>query len=78
MSTSSSYTADATFSSSYTPSDSSSSFIQIVGTTINISQQRTPSSSSDTGTSGEICYDASYIYVCTATNTWKRSVIATW
>ena len=22
---------------------------------------------------GQICWDANYIYVCTATNTWKRS-----
>ena len=28
--------------------------------------------STDTGTAGQICWDANYIYVCTATNTWKR------
>jgi hypothetical protein len=38
----------------------------------------TPSSSSDTGTAGEIRWDANFIYVCTATNTWKRSALATW
>ena len=27
----------------------------------------------DTGTTGQISYDANYIYICTATNTWKRS-----
>jgi hypothetical protein len=27
----------------------------------------------DTGTAGQISYDANYIYICTATNTWKRS-----
>jgi hypothetical protein len=37
-----------------------------------------PTSSSDTGTTGEIRWDANYMYVCTATNTWKRSAIATW
>ncbi len=37
-----------------------------------------PSSASDTGTQGEIRVDADYIYVCTATNTWKRVAIATW
>jgi len=26
-----------------------------------------------TGTAGQISWDANYIYVCTATNTWKRS-----
>jgi hypothetical protein len=29
--------------------------------------------SNATGTVGQICWDANYIYVCTATNTWKRS-----
>jgi len=37
-----------------------------------------PSSASDTGTLGEIRVDANYIYICTATNTWKRVAIATW
>ena len=38
----------------------------------------TPASASATGTAGTIKWDASYIYVCTATNTWKRVAIATW
>ena len=37
-----------------------------------------PSSAADTGSKGEIRVDASYIYICTATNTWKRVGIATW
>ena len=37
-----------------------------------------PSSASDTGTKGEVRFDSSYIYVCTATDTWKRVAIATW
>jgi hypothetical protein len=37
-----------------------------------------PATSSSTGTTGEIRIDASYIYICTATNTWKRVAIATW
>jgi hypothetical protein len=39
---------------------------------------RTPSSASDAGTTGMIGWDSSYIYVCTATNTWKRVAISTW
>jgi hypothetical protein len=39
---------------------------------------KTPSSASDTGNAGDICWDANYIYICTATNTWKRVAIATW
>ena len=34
---------------------------------------QTTKSSTATGTPGQICWDADYIYVCTATNTWKRS-----
>ena len=37
-----------------------------------------PSSSSDTGAAGQIKYDSNYIYVCTATNTWKRVALSTW
>lgn len=37
-----------------------------------------PSSAGDTGTLGEIRIDATHIYICTATNTWKRVAIATW
>ena len=39
---------------------------------------RTPASAAASGNIGEICWDASFLYVCTATNTWKRVAIATW
>ncbi|RTL05508.1 hypothetical protein EKK58_07605 [Candidatus Dependentiae bacterium] len=45
---------------------------------INLSTSKTPSSAADTGTTGDICWDADYIYVCVATNTWKRVAISTW
>lgn len=45
---------------------------------LNQSVSKTPSSAADTGTAGDIAWDASYIYVCTASNTWKRVAIATW
>jgi len=38
----------------------------------------TPSSASDTGTLGDIRFTADYIYVCTATDTWKRAAISSW
>ena len=38
----------------------------------------TPASASATGTAGTIVYDTSYLYVCIATDTWKRVAIATW
>ena len=37
-----------------------------------------PLSASATGTTGSIVADANYIYVCTATDTWKRVAISTW
>jgi hypothetical protein len=45
---------------------------------IQINTAKTPSSATATGTTGQVCWDTSYIYVCTATNTWKRVAIATW
>ena len=38
----------------------------------------TPASATATGIAGEIAWDADYIYVCTATNTWKRAALSTW
>ena len=38
----------------------------------------TPASSTATGTKGQIAVDANYIYVCVATNTWKRVGLSTW
>ena len=43
-----------------------------------IVNSQTPASASATGSVGTITWDSSYIYVCTATNTWKRVAIATW
>lgn len=36
-----------------------------------------PSSSSASGLAGQIRIDANYIYVCTASNTWKRAALST-
>ena len=37
-----------------------------------------PSTASSTGSLGQWAVDSSYLYVCTATNTWKRVAIASW
>ena len=37
-----------------------------------------PSSSTDTGVTGEVRFDANYMYLCVSTNTWKRSPLTTW
>ena len=45
---------------------------------IRLRTAQTITNSTDTGTTGQICWDASYVYVCVATNTWKRATLATW
>ena len=35
-----------------------------------------PASASATGTAGAITWDSSYLYICTATNTWRRVALA--
>lgn len=61
-----------------TSSDSGGALLQVNGNRIRVGTAKTPASASDTGTAGEICWDTSYIYVCTATDTWKRAALSTW
>jgi hypothetical protein len=37
-----------------------------------------PANSSSNGLAGTIRYDSNNIYVCVATNTWKKVAIASW
>jgi hypothetical protein len=37
-----------------------------------------PTTATDPGTAGDIRYDANYIYICVATDTWQRAAHATW
>ena len=37
-----------------------------------------PGSASATGTTGQIAVASGFLYVCVATDTWERVVIATW
>ena len=61
-----------------TSTDSGGALLQINGNRIRIATAKTPASATDTGVAGEVCWDSGYIYVCTATNTWKRAALATW
>jgi hypothetical protein len=45
---------------------------------IRLRNSNTPSSATSTGNKGEICYDSNYVYICVATNTWKRAALASW
>jgi len=46
--------------------------------TFRLRTARTPASAGAAGNAGEICWNANYIYVCVAANTWKRAAIVTW
>lgn len=45
---------------------------------IRLRTAKTPASANDDGNTGDQCWDASYEYRCTATNTWTRVAHATW
>jgi len=54
------------------------SILDVNDDSVRIRSSQTPASASATGTQGEIAWDANYIYVCVATDTWKRVAIGTW
>lgn len=37
-----------------------------------------PATATSTGTTGQIAYDSTHLYICTATNTWRRIALASW
>lgn len=43
-----------------------------------LSSPTVPASASAAGVTGTVAWDSSFIYICTATNTWERVAIATW
>jgi hypothetical protein len=43
-----------------------------------VTTSKTPSSATDTGTTGQIAWDANYIYICVSTDTWRRVAHSTW
>ena len=53
--------------------------VRNVGDVLNILGSHTaPASATDTGSIGEIRFTSTYVYYCTATNTWVRAALATW
>ena len=52
--------------------------VRIQSDSIAIQNSKTPSSASDTGQAGQICWDANYLYVCVSSNTWKRIALSSW
>lgn len=58
--------------------DATESILSLLASKYLITLGTAPSSATDTGTAGEIRIDASFIYVCIATDTWVRSALVTW
>lgn len=44
----------------------------------NVTRVSVPATATSTGVAGTVAWDASFVYVCTATNTWVRAALATW
>ena len=77
-------TADANFGKLYTKSDNSLYFQDGAGTESALSLgggsswSSAPATATSAGAAGDRAYDSNYYYVCVATNTWKRTSLATW
>lgn len=52
--------------------------LDINADTMRLRTAKTPASATAAGNAGDICWDASYLYICTATNTWRRVAHDTW
>lgn len=53
-------------------------FLDINSDVLRLRTAKTPASAGAAGNQGDIAWDANFIYICTATNTWKRVAISTW
>lgn len=45
---------------------------------VNVQRVQPPVNGGSTGRAGQIAWDSNYIYVCIATNTWKRTAVSSW
>ena len=51
--------------------------INVMGA-LTLDATQAPLNSNDSGTMGQIVWDTGHIYVCVASNTWKRANLASW
>ena len=49
----------------------------VSGATLGINATHTPASGTADGVTGDVCWDASYIYVCESAASWRRATLAT-
>lgn len=52
--------------------------LDVASDTLRLRTAKTPASATALGNRGDICTDSNFIYVCVATNQWRRAPIATW
>lgn len=43
-----------------------------------ITSGNAPATSTSTGVAGQVEWDSGYVYICVATNTWKRAALSSW
>ena len=60
------------------PQGARTAALEVEGDSLRVTQPRTPGSASDSGAAGQIAWDADYVYVCVATDTWKRAALSSW
>jgi len=60
------------------PQGARTAALEVDGDSLRVTQPRTPGSASDSGAAGQIVWDADYVYVCVATDTWKRAALSSW
>ena len=72
------FTADASTARIGIGTNQPEAALDINSDSMRLRNSRTPSSASDYGFPGEIRWDANYIYVCVATDTWKRVALSSW
>lgn len=71
-------TADLAVPSEWMWIDSDDLLPRFTSNGIVIETSQTPATAGADGVAGEIAWDSDYIYVCVATDTWKRVGISTW
>jgi len=49
-----------------------------VGSDMFLPAPTVPASAASSGTAGQMSWDADFLYICTAVNTWKRVPVVTW
>lgn len=52
--------------------------LDVADNKLRVRSAQTPASATAAGNQGEIAWDANFVYVCTATNTWRRAALSTW